>query len=266
MNTKVIFIVAFVAIFLGIASLTGMFSSPPPAQPQKEVKVVEPDISFWVARHPVTRGTLVSPADFTHRVLPASAAQAQGVSQDQDVHFDTDMIARNDIADAQVIQQNDFLTPTSPDYIATITPEGKIPYPITVDTAELQTMNIRPSNKVDVMLLSSPGSNVNAQQSTMNQLSNLSVSMLFKAITVIAINKNSSSEESSLLVALDQDQVAKLIISRRIGKIYLFHAGSQTLPTFNNISVREVLPDYSSVRELRGSATPNQFLNSGTSR
>lgn len=260
MNSKIIFVIAFVAIFLGVASLSGLFRSEPKSKPNQQVVKVEPRVQFWRSKVAIQRGHPISRTQLEFVDLPISKARRFNVSHNQMVHFAPDMIARHDIQQGDVVSNGDFATPESSDYVTLITPVDKVAYPIEVSAADLKSMAIHPSNRIDVMLLSSPGSNVNVHSSTFNNIDHLSVSMLFKGVKVVAVNENKDTSQSGrVLVALSQEQVAKLIIALRIGKIYVFHSGAGTQSTYRDVVVRDILPSYSSVKELRGSlATQNQ--------
>lgn len=265
MNTRIVFIIAFVAIFLGIASLTGVFSPDP--QPVKQQAPVETRVSFWQAQHAIVKGQSVTMDDFVEHTLPLSQAIHLDVHHNQPVRFESSMVARHPIQADEVIVSGDFATPNSSDYISLITPPGKVAYPISVNSEELDVMLVQPNDYMDVMLLSSPGGNVNQVQSSVNALNHLSVSLLFKSVKVIAVPKSrDDSKYSSVLVALDQAQVAKLVIARRIGQIYIYHTGAGIPQDFDDIQVRDVLPSYSSVRELRGTSSSRSNLQGEVSR
>ncbi|MFM2480196.1 Flp pilus assembly protein CpaB [Celerinatantimonas sp. YJH-8] len=270
MNTRIIFVIAFIAIFLGIASLSGVFSPPKPEPVVNVQKPVEPKVSFWVAKQTILPGQEVLDNEFEQQVMFISQAQKLHVNRDQPIRFETAMVARTRIEAGQVVVASDFSTPDSADYIALITPPGKVAYPIMVNTEDLNVMSVHPNNLMDVMLLSSPGGNVNEQQSSLNGLHDLSVSLLFKSVKVLSVNKNKEADKnSSVLVALNQDQVAKLIIARRIGQIYIYHTSIHdpaTSKPFRDVMVKDVLPTYSSVRELRGASVTQKADNQGMSR
>ncbi|WP_165872613.1 Flp pilus assembly protein CpaB [Celerinatantimonas diazotrophica] len=256
MNSKIIFVVAFIAIFLGVASLSGLFRSEPKSKPSPQVVKVEPKVQFWRSKVAIPRGYPVDRAKLELVDLPVSKARRFHVTHDETIHFVPDMIARHAIQPGDVVRNSDVASPESSDYITLITPANKVAYPINVSAADIKSMAIHPSNRIDVLLLSSPGSNVNVQDSTYNNIDNLSVSMLFKGVKVVAVRDNNDTKQPSrVLVALSQEQVAKLIIALRIGKIYVFHTGSEAESIYRDVVVRDVLPSYSSVKELRGSIT-----------
>lgn len=265
MNTRIVFIIAFVAIFLGIASLTGVFSPDP--QPVKQQAPVETRVSFWQAQHAIAKGQSVTMDDFVEHTLPLSQAIHLDVHHNQPVRFESSMVARHPIQADEVIVSGDFATPNSSDYISLITPPGKVAYPIIVNSEELDVMRVQPNDYMDVMLLSSPGGNVNQTQSSLNALNRLSVSLLFKSVKVIAVpSERHSDKTSSVLVALDQAQVAKLVIARRIGQIYIYHSGQGLPASFDNVEVKDVLPSYSSVREIRGATSASASNLQGVSQ
>lgn len=265
MNTRIVFIIAFLAIFLGIVSLTGVFSSHP--KPEKVQEPAEPQITFWQAKHEIAVGEPISVDDLVEQNLPLSQAIHFHVTHAQPIRFVSSMVARHSIKAEQVVNPSDIATPDNPDYINLITPVGKVAYPISVKNAELEVMKVKANDYIDVMLLSSPGGNVNQTQSSLNALNHLSVTLLFKAVKVISVpEKFDTDKTSAVLVALDQEQVAKLVIARRIGQIYIYHTGKNNTAEFDDIEVKDVLPGYSAVRELRGSTSSSSPNLQGMSR
>ncbi|MFM2477422.1 hypothetical protein [Celerinatantimonas sp. MCCC 1A17872] len=259
MNSKIIFVVAFIAIFLGVASLSGLFRTESQSKPSQSVVKVEPKVKFWRAKEVIQKGQPVDATQLELVELPISKARQYHVMHDQMVRFVPDMVARHTIQYGDVVSNVDIAAPENNDYAKLITPADKVAYPIDISTSDLKSMAIRPTNLIDVMLLSSPGSNVNVRASSFNNVDHLSVSMLFKGVKVVAISENKDvNQPSSVLVALSQEQVAKLIIALRVGKIYVFHTGTSSQDIYHDVVVRDILPSYSSVKELRGAATQTQ--------
>ncbi|MFM2483644.1 Flp pilus assembly protein CpaB [Celerinatantimonas yamalensis] len=256
MNSKLIFVIAFLAIFLGLAAMTGVFS-PKPAPPPSVVKApVEVKVNFWIARRDLLKGQPVTQADLIEKRLPISQAKAFSVEQNQSVEFVPGMVARFSIQANQAVRGSDFATPKSRDYLTLVTPPDKIAYPVPISASDLATMRINASDYVNVMLLSSPGGDVHTQQSSFNNIGNLSVSSLFKSVKVVSVEPASGdSKQSHVLLAMSQEQIAKLIIAQRIGLIYIFRGSIDTDQPLHDVLIRDVLPSYSSVKELRGSAS-----------
>lgn len=255
MNSKFIFIIAFFAIFLGIASLTGLFS---PKHPATDVKKKEPiKVTFYLTNQSVNIGQAFEKYMLNQHVMTRSQAiRLYGISDNRSFHFFKGMVARRNLSQGQAVTQQDFSMPQSPDYLALITPKDKIAYPIAFSLQQVDVMKIHSNEFVNVMLLSSSKGMVNAEPRSFNQVSGLTVSPLLRHVKVLTVHHNDKNKsEISVLLALSQKQITKTIIAQRIGKLYIFrmndpngfdHGGQST------VTVRDVIPGYVAVKELRG--------------
>ncbi|CAG9001549.1 MAG: hypothetical protein CENE_03571 [Candidatus Celerinatantimonas neptuna] len=255
MNSKFIFIIAFFAIFLGIASLTGLFS---PKHTSTDVKKSEPvEVTFYLTNQPVKAGQSFEKHMLNKHVMTRSQAiRLYGISDNRYFHFFKGMVARRNIVQGQSVTQQDFSVPQSSDYLALITPKDKIAYPIAFNLQQVDVMKIHTNEFVNVMLLSSSKGTVNAEPSSFKHVSGLTVSPLLRHVKVLTVNHDDKNKSKmSVVLALSQKQIAKTIIAQRIGKLYIFRinaSGTFAYGEQSKVTVRDVIPGYVAVKELRG--------------
>ncbi|MEZ8141113.1 Flp pilus assembly protein CpaB [Enterovibrio norvegicus FF-33] len=251
MSQRVFFLIALLSIGVGVLGLSGFFQS------KHTTASGISNISYQVAqlKSSVKRGDTLTRENIRYFKLREEDALKNGIVSDIIISHVPGMVAKRDIGDAVYLSSSDFLLPNDPNYLDAVIKDGMSPYALTIDRKEFIGSGISVGDKVDVMILTSDEQNIGetSRSTYIESFRSLSVSPLLRNIRVLAI-EDDHDELLPLTIELNREQIAKMVIARRIGIVEIIKASGNELYSSGsmNADTHDVLPNFKSVTEIRG--------------
>ncbi|WP_434355716.1 Flp pilus assembly protein CpaB [Parasalinivibrio latis] len=260
MNSKAIFLFAFIAIFAGAFTLFATEDEP-------EVKPVavppEPKVNMWIAGAEIDIAEHITHENFDLIIVPLSEAQSHGISASYELNIPEGSISKSKIMPGETVTQNHVVTPNSSEYIDLVIKPEMVPFPLAINNPSVTLTTLSPGDFVDVVILTSSEKNV-VQDRMRSAFRSLEVSPLLIEKRVLAVKKvvsdeNNTLQSASVLLELSRADVAKMIIAQRVGEVELFKSSSPEAASQSRAATRDVLAGYHAVKELRGTQRPKEL-------
>ncbi|MFD2176223.1 Flp pilus assembly protein CpaB [Veronia pacifica] len=264
MNSRVIFIIAFIAIMTGLYGIYDLVNNNDPVAVENTPQ--QKDIhyfSLWKTTKNIHKGSKVTDAELVRVTLPEDEALALGISHDVELNRDSTTLFRGDIPEGKWVFPEMLATKGSPGYLHLITDTDMTLYPLSVSTRNLITDYIQPGDRIDVVAVSSPSANLAQSENLgLDSFSGVSADVLLSGVKVISIAqdneygidpvvKASEGTMSTVVIEVNPDILPVLTLAQRTSylEIYLNQPGR----IHQGVDVSDVIKNYSGVLELRGS-------------
>ncbi|MEI8612103.1 pilus assembly protein CpaB [Enterovibrio sp. Hal110] len=251
MSQRVFFLISILLVFIGVLGLSGFFKSKTPSA------VIAPNVIYKVAQlnSDIRKGEILERPDIRYIKLTEEDALKNGISNNIEINHISGMVAKRNINASEFIRSNDFLMPGDPGYLDAVTGEGMTPYPLNILRSDYIGLGISVGDFVDIIILTSDEQNIGETSNSkyISSFRSLAVSPLIKNVKVLAIDEN-DDDFLPLTIELSRQQIAKMVIARRIGIIEVIKS-SFKVQSHNmdiNANTHDVLPNFKSVVEIRG--------------
>ncbi|WP_050043670.1 Flp pilus assembly protein CpaB [Bradyrhizobium sp. LTSPM299] len=203
------------------------------AQVTEKVAVKAPEpvtVGYFVAAHPLPRGTLARDEDFTVRSVPSGSVPAGAILDTPDAKIGIrGSLVRNFLDTGSLVTSEDILRPRERGFLASVLAPDSRAISINVDAASGVSGLIWPGDYVDVVLTEEP--TTTAEQKTAQQHGALSETVA-QNVRVVAIDQeivqggpanNATAGKVARTVSLQlaPDQVKKVTVAGQRGKLTL---------------------------------------------
>ncbi|WP_417542976.1 Flp pilus assembly protein CpaB [Methylophaga thalassica] len=257
MNSKLIFLIAAVAIGVGVYGLIQPASAPAPKRAVVEEQPKEPTFRVYLTKQSLAKGEPISTSQLEIEHWPQSKANQSGIDQDQVLPTSTTLLARNDIPAQSIIYLTDIVTEQSPDYLDFATAPGKVPFPIQIDSGSVVGGVVRNGTQVDVLALASTQQNL-ANDSTVGNFRGVSLTPVLMGIKVLKVEqltetnkKDVKSTKTTLVLELSSKQVATITIAKHIAQLEVHKSLAGTEAKDLSANAGDVLENYRAIKEFR---------------
>ncbi|MPY26132.1 RcpC/CpaB family pilus assembly protein [Shewanella sp. YLB-07] len=267
LNSKLIFIIAFIAVLTGLYGVADKLLSSPEAVVMP-VSDDEAPITYtlWQVKKNMEKGTFLTLRDLKRVQLGQKEAQALGFNADVDLKLDTQTLTNTALNTDQYLLPELLSHPGDLGYLSLIAREGMTLYPLTVATKNLINNYILPGDDIDILVVSSPEHNLATDTHRIEDFIGLKASLLMRKVRVISIGesesggaapkvKSSNKEETRMVIEVAPDDLARLTLAQRTMHIEVHpsqHYGSNP-----EADVSDVITNYTGVVELRGASKSN---------
>lgn len=255
MSQKLFFSIAVLTIIIGLLGLTGLFRFNQPTVVDTSI----PTVQVAQLQKPILRGAPLERANIRYLRIKETEAMKVGFAEDVNLNVIPGMIAIKDIPSTEYISQTDFISPDQPGYIEAALEPGKTPYSFRLKSRDFLGSGVSVGDHIDILVLTSDEQNIgeSGRGGTIKSFRTLSVSPLLFNVRVLAIESEDKTEvrDNSLpiTIELDRDQIAKMVIARRIGVIEVIKSMDESVQSVGlNADTHDVLPNFKSVTEFRG--------------
>lgn len=258
MGQRVVFLIGFVCVFLGVFGLYLQMEGSKSAV-ESDVVHVNDDlkIRMILSNQDLAKGTPVQPEYFRYVYVNESEALANGIAEDQKIEFEAGMLLARDMRKDEFLGSNFILSPDDDNYINVQLAEGMSPYALEIPKASFYGAGINVGDLIDIVVLTSDDENIgeSGNDGRIESFRTLAVSPLITQAKVLNIDSfQESREELSLTIELSRDEIAKMIIATKIGLVEVFRSSSSIhVSNATKARTQDVLSDYQSVLEYRGS-------------
>ncbi|WP_235956208.1 RcpC/CpaB family pilus assembly protein [Grimontia sedimenti] len=199
---------------------------------------------------------MLKSGNFRYFRINEETALEQGISYDTNISIISGMVAKRSISAQEYLSQSDFITPEDPGYVDAVIEDGMAPYSLTIEKKKFIGSGISVGDNVDIIILTSDDQNIgeSSKSKFIDSFRTLSVSPLLQNVRVLAIDEDDDEGLLPLTIELDREQVAKMVIARRIGILEVIKSTDNFLKPSNSLSAdtHDVLPNFKSVTEIRG--------------
>ncbi|MCL6268528.1 Flp pilus assembly protein CpaB [Sansalvadorimonas sp. 2012CJ34-2] len=223
-------------------------------QPENvEMQTQKEQFLSWRVKQTVQVGEEITSERLLPVIIDQIEAQKYGVTSKERFTLVKGSLAASPMKAGSIVTENQVVQPDHPNYIDLLIKPGMIPYPLEFKGSNGYPLILSPGDKVDVVMISSLNQNL-AMKDAVDQFEGLSVAPLLKARKVLRVGpdgKGMTGEEASTIIVLEltRKELSQLMLAKRMGVLDIHKTTDGTLP---QIRAGDVLPDFSSVTELRG--------------
>ena len=284
MNPKVIFIIAFVAVLIGIYGIADTLLSSNTPTPQLQTPVQSSPIlakkqqsfTVWRAKQDLRRGEPISLDKLSRELVEAEQAFSLGVKRDVKLDFDPTVLLTSDIKMGELVFSEHQISPSDASYVKFLTRPDRVLYPLTIATKNLINNYIQPGDRIDIMAVTSPKQSLANPVKAITQFKGVKASLLMQHIRVVSIDASTiaqltktetkakqakeNNHETTIVIEIKPDDIAKLSLAQRT--IYLEIYPSQSYGRRPAVKMSDIIENYSGIVELRGAkqASYNEVL------
>jgi len=271
MNSKIIFIVAFLAIVSGIYGVVDILflttekvevpivSSEPQAAEERYVTV-------WRAKEPLVKGESITSAMIKREQVLLSEALTLGIKQDVELDFKPSTLMNTAVNAGDFVFVEQQTRKDQPGYLDLLIIDGMTLYPLTISSKNLIAGYIQPGDRIDIMAISSPKINLSNTTNELEVFQGVTANLLLAKVRVMSVNNNDSdiinpqmssdgNSELTIVIEVKPDDLGRLALAQRTMYLEIVRSQTYLQPTYTDVS--DIVPNYTGVIELRGSGNSN---------
>ncbi|CAM2792679.1 RcpC/CpaB family pilus assembly protein [Vibrio rarus] len=279
MNSRLIFILSFIFVAFGLFAVMQNVNARAEANAKKQVQAQieeKKEIKYvlWRTKHVIERGDVVTTNQLERVVLPEHEANTLGVNSDVDLGLVQDSRAKQKIPTGQYVFPETFIAPEQAGYLDLLASEGMILYPLPISTINLINNYIRPGDRIDIVSVSSPLTNLADTGARITQFRGVKARTIKRNVKVLAFEqkpidpKEETSQSSNSLsprvsaagdskttvvIEIEPEFVSRLSLAQRTMHLEIYR--SQTSGEITPANMSDVIENYQGIRELRGAET-----------
>lgn len=257
------------------------------APPKAEMLVL------WKVKRKLNKGDPIYKELF-ERVMIAKleAKERYGVSSDVSLILSRGSIVNRALADGEIVLPEYISYPKEPGYLNLLIPENKVIYSIQVLNRNLIPSYIKIGDLVDIISIRSLTENIAETDRRIRNIDQLEAKVLKRRAKVLYLEQRDGNERLSVLggsddpvqfdgnddlplsdlrvnegeslmtivLAVDSHDVARLSLAQKIGQLEVYP--SQTSNPISSASIRDVIENTGTIRELRGGSAAALIKNS----
>ncbi|AYO11535.1 pilus assembly protein CpaB [Vibrio campbellii] len=265
MRSRLVLLVAIVALIVGALGVIDLFKSDP--QPIATAAVVENTneeyVAVWMTTEAYEKGHAISAQGVVKQQLPLNEALALGVREDAQISFSPSILLNRSLDLGDVVLPEYQVSPGQPGYIDLLVTEGMTLYPLEVSDQNLINDYIRPGSFIDILTVSSPNDNLAQNIDKPKRFKGVKASMFLKHVKVLNIGDDAKGDSSvtarspskengltTVVIEVKPDDLAKLALAQRTMHIEIYRSQNYNKPEY--AEVRNVIDNYTGIEELRG--------------
>lgn len=260
MNSKLLALIAFLAIAVGLYGLLQPNETVKPAQ--SNVSTPQPAVTYKVItlKSGVNRGDHIVRSNLIIETWPESKANQMGIDKDMTLPETNGeaLLARKALAAGDILYPDVLVSPQSQDYLDYVTQANHIPFPLEVSSTAVVGGAVRAGTFVDIMALASTDQNL-ANETTVRSFRGVSLSPVLMGVKVLKVEQSHqeatrtqpASTETTLILELTRKQVATMTIAKRIAQLEVHKSLGKASPKDMSANAGDVLDDYRAIKEFR---------------
>lgn len=269
MRSKLIVVVAILALGVGLFGLynnlgTSKRSVDEVAQADVPVKQTDNDsVTVWRLTSSVERGDKLESHNLVREQMSLPEALDNGIRSDVDIKFNATTLYNTSIGEGQLLLPEYLTNEADPGYIDLLVSEGMTLYPLTVSNKNLVSDYIRPGERIDILTVSSPRTNLAQSDHKKIGFKGVAASLFLRNVKVLSIGKTddearvkataepSAEGYTTVIIEIPPEEVARLALAQRTMHLEVY----RTLPYEQEVyaDVTNVMDNYFGIEELRGS-------------
>ncbi|WP_353496040.1 Flp pilus assembly protein CpaB [Vibrio sp. CB1-14] len=273
MRSRLVLLIAVLALVIGAFGLLDMLNQKSTPQAQAEVVPVQPveeHVSAWRVSSDIAKGTPIQTEQVVKVQLPMSKALAHGVKQDTHIDFSPSTLTNRALEIGTIVLPEYQVKAGQPGYIDLLVTEGMTPYPLQVSDKNLINDYIRPGTYIDILTVSSPNNNLAANTDKPRSFKGVNANMFLKQVKVLNIDNDDDNSVTAraptkelgfttVVIEVNPDDLPRLALAQRTMHIEIYR--SQTYRQSTYVEVRNIMDNYVGIEEFRGkTAMPGEAL------
>ncbi|ROV57778.1 Flp pilus assembly protein CpaB [Vibrio ponticus] len=260
MRSKLLLVVAFIAIGIGVAGVFWSQEEPAPQPVKVEEEPVEEEVlvkAYVINGTSVAKGQSVHRSDFKVITLTESQANERGLVEDELFEFANGSVYLNDMKENQLVFFSDIIQPTDSEYVNLVINKKYVPYPIKVSPTSIIGGVINPGSYVDVLALTGAEKRIGELSSNKREKVSLSPILTNVKVLKVEVSQSESPYESEmisrnyLVLELDRKQVAILKVAENVSQIEIHKSVGDYPVTELTADAGDVLPNFKAIKEMR---------------
>ncbi|OBT15844.1 Flp pilus assembly protein CpaB [Vibrio sp. UCD-FRSSP16_10] len=279
MNTRIIFVFSFTIVSIALFILFQNVNARAQNKVHKEYEsqkeqIKEVSFVLWKAKKELERGEKVTKTDFVRIVVPQEQALSLGVDGDVLLPLESDALINRKIDKGEWVYSEFISNPNDSGYLDLLASEGMILYPLPISTINLINNYIRPGDRIDIISVSSPLTNLADTGARITQFRGVKARTIKRNVKVLAFEQkpvdskeqtpqssNSLSprvsaagdSKTTVVIEIEPEFVSRLSLAQRTMHLEIYR--SQTSGEITPANMSDVIENYQGIRELRGAET-----------
>ena len=264
MNSKVIFIVALLAVVSGIYGVVDiLFLTTEKVEVPAQVASVKEEryVTFWRAKQPLIKGESLAVSMVQREQVLLSEALALGIKQDVALDFQPSTLMNTQVNTGELVFVEYQTSKEQAGYLDLLIIDGMTLYPLTISSKNLISGYIKPGDSIDIMAISSPNTNLSNTTNELEIFAGVTASLLLEKVRVMSVNKNDSdiinprmssdgNSELTIVIEVKPDDLGRLALAQRTMYLEIVRSQTYLQPPYADVS--DIVPNYNGVVELRG--------------
>ncbi|NQZ51289.1 MAG: pilus assembly protein CpaB [Moritella sp.] len=264
MNSKVIFIVAFLAVVSGIYGVVDiLFLTTEKVDVPAQVAAVKEEryVTFWRAKQSLIKGESLVVSMVQREQVLLSEALALGIKQDVTLDFQPSTLMNTQVNAGELVFVEYQTGKEQAGYLDLLIIDGMTLYPLTISSKNLISGYIKPGDSIDILAISSPNMNLSNTTNELEIFAGVTASLLLEKVRVMSVNKNDSdiinprmssdgNSELTIVIEVKPDDLGRLALAQRTMYLEIVRSQTYLQPPYADVS--DIIPNYNGVVELRG--------------
>lgn len=259
MSSKLIFIIAFFAIAVGLYGLSEqLLQSEPETIIESTAPTPENRIRIWTTKKSLAVGESITHSTLSTTMIPESEANELGIVDDVMINYVPGAVSRLALEKGELVTPDMIATPDQDGYVDFIIEKNRVPYAIEVENTSVVGGVITHGTRIDILALvtSELSSEV---ETTVASNKNVSLTPILMDIKVLQVKIADSEEVQdefvlqnvSLILELTRKQVATLTIAKRIAELEVHKSAGIDSAKDLSANAGDVLPEFKAIKEYR---------------
>ncbi|MCW8344518.1 Flp pilus assembly protein CpaB [Vibrio sp. ZSDZ65] len=274
MRSRIIFFVALIAILVGGY---GIYDSVLKNKDKSSVVVNEiaPQpkkdsveyITVWRTLNNIDRGESIANDALKREQMLLTDALDEGLRSDVELDFSPSTLFNRDLPQGALILPEYITRENDPGYIDLLVTEGMTLYPLVVSNKNLISDFIRPGERIDILTVSSPSSNLSGAIEKPIRFKGVTATLFLQNIKVLNMGGEDSEQKlkpvagksedgfTTIIIEIPPTEVARLALAQRTMHLEVYRSREYEEPVYAD--VRNVMSNYIGIEEMRGSKNKN---------
>ncbi len=188
MRQRLVFVIALIALVVGIIGFMGLFEKPKQItasdEPQETV-VEEVYVSVWRVNNDLKKGQKLTTDMVDKAQLPLSQALQLGIKADVKLDFNPSTLLNRALKAGDVVLAEYQTKQGAPGYVDLLITEGMTLYPLRVNASNMVNDYIRPGTYIDILTVSSPTVNLASSSDKPRHFTGVKADMFLKHVKVL---------------------------------------------------------------------------------
>lgn len=264
MNSRVIFIIAFMAVITGIYGVADTLlntTESTTSVAERSEQAEEVYVTLWRAKKELHKGEALLAEAVAREQVTLTEALPLGIKSDIELNFKPTTLMNTSVKAGELVFSEYQTAKDQPGYLDLLITEGMTLYPLTISSKNLIAGYIKPGDNIDIMALSSPKTNLSNATNQLAKFDGVKVTLFLSNVRVMSVAKGDSEAikprvssqgdtESTIVLEVKPEDLAKLALAQRT--MYLEIVRSQHYKRQPEANVSNVVPNYYGIVELRG--------------
>ncbi|MGV2988913.1 Flp pilus assembly protein CpaB [Vibrio sp. E150_011] len=274
MRSRIIMFVALIAILVGgygiyDSVLNNKDGAPVvvKADPIQTKKETVEYITVWRSINTIERGEAITTDVLKREQMLLTKALDEGLRSDVELDFSPSTLFNTDIPQGTLVLPEHITRESDPGYIDLLVTDGMTLYPLVVSNKNLISDFIRPGERIDILTVSSPSSNLSGAVEKPIRFKGVTATLFLQNVKVLNMGTEDDEQKvkpvvgnqedgfTTIIIEIPPTEVARLALAQRTMHLEVYRSREYEEPVYAD--VRNVMSNYIGIEEMRGSKNKN---------